>query len=122
MSLTKEQLQILQHSIGADQYGIPKHDRNHYCPGGDDVNVCRSLVGIGLMIEHKASSMSGGCPVFTVTRDGKSAVCNESPKPSRLTRSQRRYQAYLHSEMDLTFFEFIMWVSSDRKISRAFGI
>lgn len=93
--LESASLSILQHSLGLDRYGRGASRRNHYVAGGDDVPRCRALVAMGYMIEHAATVLSGGNPVFAVTRAGIKAVANESPSPPKLTRSQRRYQDYL---------------------------
>ena len=124
--MNSEQLQILQHSIGADQYGrIGLHHRNYFVASGKDAETCRELVGLGFMIEHKPYELSGNDPWFTVTVEGKTAVFVESPKappPEKLTRSKRRYRAWLKSGLGMTFFEFIKWTSKDADARKAYGI
>lgn len=105
--MEKELLHILQHSLGVDQYGQGRQYRNHYCGDGDQ---CRKLVDLGYMIEHRASELSGGDPVFTVTSAGKDAVVLESPAPPvvpKLTRSQRRYREFLRADYGGSFAEFL---------------
>lgn len=59
-------------------------------------------------------------------KDKPGATCNIHPtdqnltyagmgKVRKLTRSQQRYRDYLHSESDLTFFEWVMWKSRANK-------
>ena len=43
--MTKRQLEILQHSLGVDQYGRGPQFRNHYCAGSDDEPKEESLFG-----------------------------------------------------------------------------
>jgi len=96
--MNQELLRILQHSLGVDKYGNGVQYRNHYVAGGEDIAMCRELVGMGYMKEGQPSELTGGDPLFMVTRAGKEAVSTESPEPPKLTRGQRRYQAYLQSE------------------------
>jgi hypothetical protein len=90
--VTPEQLHILQHALGLDQYGQGTMYRNHYVGGERE---CRPLVAMGYMIERPASELTGGAPLFHVTEAGKTAVREQSPKPPKLTRSQKRYREYL---------------------------
>lgn len=71
------------------------------------MDYCRELVSMGYMLEHAASPLTGGDPMFVVTRLGKRIMSEESPKPPKLTRGQRRYRAYLQSESDETFGEWL---------------
>lgn len=100
-------LHILQHSLGLNKYGMGTQYRNHFVAGPDDADKCRELVEMGYMKEYCASNLSGGDPVFTVTRKGKDAVSLESPAPPKLTRGQRRYRAYRESESDESFGEWL---------------
>ena len=123
--MNSEQLQILQHSIGADEYGRTSHFRNHFVAGGEDVKTCRELVALEYMYEHRPFGLSGGSPWFTVTKKGEIAVATESPNappPEKLTRSKRRYRAWLEAELGMTFFEFIKWTSKDADARKAYGI
>ena len=104
--MTKRQLEILQHSLGVDQYGQGRLYRNHFCAGEGDEATCRELVALGYMQQHKTTDW---LPYYncSVTEAGKAAMLAESPKPPKLTRSQQRYRAYLHADMDMTFIEWI---------------
>ncbi len=108
-TMTKEQLHVLQHSLGVDQYGQGRMYRNHFCAGGKDVDICRSMVAMGYMIERPASELTGGDPLFHVTEAGKAAVIAESPKPPKLTRSQLRYRAFLREDCGASFREWLGW-------------
>lgn len=93
--MTPRQLEILQHALGVDQYGRGDMYRNHFCAGGEDEDVCRELVGMGLMrVWHPNASP---LPYYncTVTEEGKRVVREQSPKPPKLTPSQRRYRHWL---------------------------
>ena len=63
-------LHILQHSLGLDHYGAGRQYRNHFVTGegSDDFPLCRELVAEGLMTERAGNELSGGSPVFFVTR------------------------------------------------------
>jgi len=106
MTLTANQLQILQHALGLDQYGQGAINRNHFCAGGPDEEVCRFLVEVGYMREHPTT---GVFPYYncSVTRAGKGLVLLESPAPPKLTRSQRRYRDFLRVDTGRKFGEWL---------------
>ncbi len=106
--LTARQLEILQHALGADQYGRYAEGyryRNHFCAGGDDETICRELVAIGYMTTFERSYL----PYYncTVTQAGETAMFNESPKPPKLTRAQKRYRAFLKADTGESFGEWL---------------
>ncbi len=109
--MTKRQLEIVQHSLGADEYGSTSGrfggGRNHFCAGGEDVDRCREIVALGFMREHPSSELTGGDPLFTVTDAGKTAMRAESPSPPKLTRSQKRYRAFLDADCGYSFGEWM---------------
>lgn len=112
--MTPKQLQILQHALGADQYGRRPYDsRNHFVTdtASTDGHDCESLVGLGLMVNNGSHrELTGGMTLYRVTDDGINAMLRESPAPPKLTRSQRRYQDWLNSgaaDCGVTFGEFI---------------
>lgn len=105
-------LQILQHSLGLDQYGEGRQYRNHFCtgPGSTDFDDCRALVADGLMTERSGNALSGGDSVFHVTPKGIDYVAlNSSKRPPepKLTRSQKRYRAWLNADCGLSFAEWL---------------
>lgn len=104
-ALSPRQLEIIQHSIGVDQYGQGSMYRNHFCAGGDDEQICRELVAMGYMETFERSYL----PYYncTVTKAGKAAMRQESPKPPKLTRSQQRYRAYLKADTGFSFREYL---------------
>lgn len=103
--MTPQQLQILQHALGVDEYGQGKQYRKHFCAGGDDIEVCQQLVAMGYMETFDRSYL----PYYncTVTDAGKAAMLAESPKPPKLTRSQRRYRAFLDHDSGIRFGEWM---------------
>jgi hypothetical protein len=109
--MTPRQLEILQHALGVDQYGrTPKgftpYTRNHFCAGEADEPDCRALVALGFMVEHERTQR---LPYFhcSVTDAGKKAMHEASPKAPKLTRSQKRYRAFLDADSGYTFAEWI---------------
>ena len=104
--MTKSQLRILQHSLGIDQYGKGKMYRNHFCAGGEDETVCRELVALGYMRVFAPNESPLPYYNCAVTEAGKKAVLSESPKPPKLTRSQKRYREFLSWDCG-TFREFL---------------
>ncbi len=103
--MTKDQLQILQHSLGVDQFGRGKQYRNHFCAGGDDEPICRELVAMGFMETFTRSSL----PYYNcrVTDAGVAAMYAASPNPPKKTRSQARYLEWLDADADLPFGEWL---------------
>lgn len=111
-SITPDQLHTLQHALGVDQYGQGPMYRNHYCGGAEE---CRPLVAMGFMREYPASELTGGAPLFRVTETGRQAVREQSPKPPKLTRSQRRYREFLDADSGMRFHEWLKAKEWQRK-------
>lgn len=115
--ITRAQLEILQHSLGLDEYGRGREYRNFFCAGGGDEDVCRELVALGLMKQHRTTEVY---PYYncSVTDAGKQAVRDQSPAPPKLTRSQRRYRQFMDSGAGDCGYSFGDWLKS-RKESHA---
>jgi hypothetical protein len=127
--LTFEQLHILQHSLGCDQYGQSKHrgrDEHDGCfgyyrnrfvtdPEDKDGKQCADLVVRGLMKDYGPQRLCGGMHCFCVTEYGIQAMQKQSPAPPKLTRSQQRYRAFRESECDMPFLDFARWWDAQRK-------
>lgn len=84
--MTAEQLHILQHSLGVDQYGRGRQYRNRFVtgPGSTDFPICCELVEMGFMVMRSLVPIlppSDKC--FFVTDEGKAAMREHSPKPPR---------------------------------------
>jgi hypothetical protein len=109
MSLSAEQLSILQHALGVDKYGQGEMYRNHFCAGVDDEPICRSLVDAGLMYVFRPNASPYPYYNCSVTEAGKQAVREQSPAPPKLTRSQKRYREYLAADSGLSFHEWLRW-------------
>jgi len=105
-----DHLDILQHSLGVDQYGQGKQYRNRFVTDADtpDGQSCEALVALGMMKNHgPMGDLSGGMNVYVVTPTGIDAVALKSPPAPKLTRGQKRYEQYLQSESDETFIEWL---------------
>lgn len=124
MELSKEQLQVLQHSIGADQYGRRERhgERNFFGTDkdGNDGIVCESLVALGLM-ESLGYRELYQETVYRVTGRGIDAVAKFSPSPPKLTRGQQRYLDYIREESSLSFGEWLKCLKHRRSYSYSFG-
>lgn len=105
-SLTPRQLEILQHALGVDQYGQGRMYREHFAAGGADVEICQELIALGYMRQVATTSVF---PDFNcrVTDEGRVVVRRDSPKPPALSRSQKRYRAYLNADSGLSFMEWL---------------
>lgn len=104
-------LHILQHSLGLDKYGQGTQYRNYYVTDHESPSgmECEKLVQLGLMCSHGREALCGGMTYYYVTPSGKEAVAKHSPAPPKLTRSQKRYRAYLKSGFSSvgTFGEYL---------------
>lgn len=69
--MTQRELIILRHALGIGDDGHNNPFRNHFNPGGEDIEVCKKLVERGLMME-RITWIDGG--IFYVTEEGKKAV------------------------------------------------
>ena len=101
-------LHILQHALGVDQYGQGKQYRSHFVTGAesDDHPDCMALFETGLMKRRANVQMYGGMDAFFVTDEGRAFVAANSPRPPKLTRSQRRYQDWLDADCSLSFIDY----------------
>jgi hypothetical protein len=109
MSLTEKHLHILQHSLGLDKYGQGHPYRNHFVTGANTVDypLCMGLTNRGLMSFATPSALTGGDYCFIVTPAGARYVVENSPKPPKMTATQKRYQDYLRSDSSLSFIEYL---------------
>ena len=62
MNLTHDHVHVLRHALGADS-ADPGY-RNHFQPGGADVNLCRELRDMGLMTSRNFGREMGGETFF----------------------------------------------------------
>lgn len=125
LALTPEQLHVLQHSLGCDQYGnstaSEHHEggyyRNRYvCDSGDP--AVDSLVAVNLMKDCGPSSLAGGMHLYVVTPEGVAAMKEQSPKAPTLTRAQRRYRQFLQADCGYSFREWLRYMEEARKDGR----
>jgi len=111
-------LHILQHALGVDEYGRGQQYRRHFVtgPGSLDHPTCMSLVDRGLMSREPASPLTGGDDLFLVTPAGRVWMAENSPAPPKLTRSQRRYRAYLEADSSHSFSEWIRYYREEPRV------
>ncbi|CAM5998730.1 unnamed protein product [Sphagnum balticum] len=107
------QLEILQHALGVDKYGLtPKgftlYTRNRFCAGVADEPDCRELVAIGYMVQHETTDW---LPYFncSVTTEGMKAMHKASPAPPKVSRSAKRFEEYksFSDAFDCTFRQWL---------------
>lgn len=107
-----EALQILQHALGVDKYGQGEQYRNRFVttPKCSNGKVCEELVSIDLMVRRDDfEGLTGGMALYMVTPEGVKAMSEESPKPPKLTRGQKRYRDYLEADCGLSFGEWLKY-------------
>jgi len=111
--MTPEQLQILQHTLGADQYGRrvrENSERNRFVTEAmcRDGLVCQSLVALGFMEDCGYRDLfNGNCYVATIA--GAEAMRKASPAPSKKTRGELRYEEFLREDCGEPFGEWLKW-------------
>ncbi len=107
--LPSHQLQILQHSLGCDQYGRGEMYRNQFAtdPNCADGVDCEALVALGLMESAGPIDIWSGLTLYRVTPAGKSAMLEQSPSPPKRSRSQQNYIDFLNADCGLTFIEYL---------------
>lgn len=109
-NIDQAKLEILQHALGLDPYGRrAEAARNYFVTGSGSVDHshCLALVGLGYMTRRTGSALTGGDDIFYVTGEGRDAANAATPKPTPLSRSQRRYLAFLAADSGLTFGEWL---------------
>jgi hypothetical protein len=116
--MTPRQIEILQHSLGVDQYGrTPKgytpYTRNFFCAGAKDEPDCRELVALGYM-EHRCPTSAFPYYNCAVTAEGIKAMHKESPNAPKLTRSQLRYRRFLDADCGMSFRDWIRYEQNSR--------
>lgn len=105
-NLTKNQIGIMKHTVS-------DRDRNWFgtSKGCQDANDFDELVKLGFAEEHQPPSWSGDTALYSLTEEGKKIVnkieLEEFKNKQKITRSQQRYQDYLHSDIDCTFAEHL---------------
>ena len=104
-------LEILQHALGASQYGtLPKFgsERNYYGTDAEDVD-CLELVALGYMFISKPACSWLPDTMFAVTKAGKEAMKLASPDPPKISRSTKRFEEYRNfsDAYDCTFREWL---------------
>lgn len=109
-----EQLHILQHSLGCDEYGVstsryPGNDgpyfRNHYvAPADADLTT---LLDMGYLTIRAGNALSGDSPIWFVTKAGIAAMRAESPARPKVSRSKQRYHDFLHADLNCSFTEYL---------------
>lgn len=115
--MSDNQLHILQHALGLDEYGRGSMYRNHYVTDAEGDPDCETLRKAGLMKGWGAREIFGGGRMYSVTDKGKDAVIELSPPAPKLTRSQKRYQRWLNADCGMSFGEWLKLGIGTRRCS-----
>lgn len=114
-------LHILQHSLGVDEHGRGQQYRNHFITGEGSVDypICAEAVERGLMeCRRKGYELYGGDDVFSVTPAGRQWMAENSPAAPKLTRSQERYQAWMHQDSSESFGDYLRRMARKARAER----
>lgn len=110
MKLTPEQIDIIRHTLGCDQFGNGEY-RNYFAAGqtGKDHQTFEEFVGLGIAVKNPRfpSEISGGSDVYHITGWGKDLFLSQCPKPLRKTRAQLKYEKWIEEDSGRTFAEFL---------------
>ena len=104
--LTRNDIQILQHSLGLTYKRVPY--RNYYATSPGDPEIER-LVDLGLMSRGRKPGWTD-FQYYHVTKAGEQLAIEEMPELPKLSRGQKRYQRFLDlqdSYPDMSFIEFL---------------
>lgn len=107
MQVTTEQVAILQHTLGLNEW-CRSPFRNHYVagPGHCDMPNLEALEASGLMLRHAAPSFcEPGDIVFVTTDAGRALAIEKLPEPPRDKRSQ--HQQWLDADTGFSFAEWL---------------
>jgi hypothetical protein len=119
IDLTEAEFGVLQHALGLGETWHPtsQHsygrfsERSYFVSGVGSVDHphCMKLVERGLMIRRTGNALTGGDDLFLVTETGKALAqhMQHLHPVKRLTRSQRRYEAYLDHDSGLPFGQWL---------------
>jgi hypothetical protein len=114
-------LHIIQHSLGADEFGRGGQYRNYFVTGegSQDHPICMEGVDRGLMEVRRAKyELYGGDDVFVVTEAGKQWMAQNSPQPPKLTRGQSRYRDWLDEDSSESFGDYLRRLARKAKALR----
>ena len=105
-------IDLMEHALGLTPEN-PKSYRNYFAaaPNGRDIEEWQCLTDNGYAECHGSRTVSGDLIYFSVSGNGQQIVyercrIKDARKP-KLTRSQKRYKAYLELDCGETFFEFL---------------
>lgn len=119
MVTDQQKLELLRHTIG---WG-GNANRNHFVAGDGSTNcdTCRALVAEGRMVEHQASDLTGGDPLFVATQAGRDWAAANPPPKARLKPGQKRYNDYLKSDSNLGFGDWLKLHQKAKKVAASAG-
>ena len=108
MNITDRQLYMMRHALGFDCQGNGRRYRNHFSgPQGEDEKAWMELVDSGWATHRNMGEISGEMDTFWLTQPGIDYVLSRKPQPKKLTRSQKRYQDFLHADCGVSFREWL---------------
>lgn len=105
---TKAALELMRYALGLNYKPISY--RNHFVTSKQttDYQIIELLLEAGYMSEgRKLGFLPEDDSYYYVTDAGKKFVNEHTPTPERLTRSQRRYRAYLSADSGMKFGDWL---------------
>lgn len=122
INLTPEELHILCHALGRDDYarlpsGRVDEYRNHYDPSEEVQPSIDVLVRLTLMEPYECL---GGWTMYRVTDEGRRQAIKQAPPAPRMTRAARRYRKWQNTR-DAHGLTFGQWLRQGYHVS-AWGV
>ncbi len=123
MILTPQELHVLCHALGRDDYallpaGRVDEYRNHYDPGKEPpdevVEMMDKLVEAGLLQRYVCI---GGWLMYRVTDEGRRQAIKQAPPAPRQTQAARRYRKW-QSTRDAHGLSFGQWLREGYHIEK----
>lgn len=111
MELESAHREILLHASGLNR--AEEMTRDYYiCPAGDP--TVEALVASGHLVSCGARAWLCGDTTYRLTERGRAAALASRPPAPKLTRSQKRYQAWLRAESGLRFDQWFRLPRGER--------
>lgn len=114
------QKSLLAHAMGLSGTKLESH-RNYFAasPNSHDQKQWEILCENDLAENRGSRPIFGDLICYVVTAKGEPAArnwaCSQKPPEVKMTRSQKRYAAYLHDETTESFFEWMKRKEYNRK-------
>lgn len=106
MEATKQQIEIIRHSLGVGDDGWDRSYRNYYCDAVDAPDLLE-MVEAGWMKLGRTIN-EGEDRYFIVTKEGIQEHERQRVRKPKLTKSQRVYRLFMSLDTGRSFHHFLI--------------